>query len=80
MNDLIKVRAVSFFYGFVSLVGLAITGVLLSPEFSALVKDNFGNSALTGFLLLVIPEMVKHVRNKIEIKKLGSEDKKIFLI
>lgn len=80
-KDLIKVRLVSFGWSFVSLVVLALAGVLMSSEFRNLLTANFGEGLFTSFLLLVIPELVKHLRNLAEIKKLGGlEDKNIFLI
>ena len=79
-TQLLKVRAVSFGWGLFSLIIIAISGVLLSPDFSALVKANFGDSAFVGFALLLVPEVVKHLRNLAEVKKLGGGDKKIFLI
>ena len=82
MNDLVKIRLVSFGYGLLSLIAIALVGVLASPEFSELIKTNFGNSAFTGFLLLLVPEIVRHLRNLAVMKKLGGvkEDKDFFLI
>ena len=79
-KNLLKIRAVSFGWGVFSLFVMAIAGVLMSPAFKELVLDNFGSSVWTGFLFLLLPELVKHLRNLAEVKKLGSEDKKIFLI
>ena len=80
-KNLLKIRFVSFGWGVFSLIVLAIVGVLSSPAFKELVLTNFGSSVWTGFLFLLLPELVKHLRNLAEIKKLGGlEDKKIFLI
>ena len=82
MSDLLKVRVTSFLWTAASILAGAVGVALLSPEFSSLVKEALKNSpALAGFVLLVIPEVVKHIRNLAEVKKLGSaEDKKVFLI
>ena len=71
MNNLLKIRLVSFGYGLLSLIVVALAGVLASPEFSELIKTNFGSSAFSGFALLLIPELFKHARNLIEARKLG---------
>mgnify|MGYP001596300803 CR=1 FL=1 len=78
-NDLVRIRLVSFAYGLASLVGLAILGVLVSPDFAALVKAHFGNGFFATLILLLVPEVAKHIRNLIETKKLGST-KRPFLI
>lgn len=74
-KSLLKIRAVSFFYGFLSLLGLALVGVLSSQEFMSLVKENFGQTIFTSFLFLLLPELIKHGRNVLEVKKLGSKEK-----
>ena len=79
-TNLLKIRAISFFYGFASLVGLAIVGVLVSPEFVALIKAHFGSGIFTSLLLLLVPELVKHLRNLSTIKKLGAKEGKYFLV
>lgn len=70
--DLITVRLKSFGY---SLLAFAVTGVLgflVSPEFSALVTENFGDSVATTLVLLIVPEVVKHLRNLSVVSKFGS--------
>ena len=79
-SQLIKIRLVSFGYGLASLLGLAVIGVLLSPDFAALVKANFGDGVVSMFVLLLVPEVIKHLRNLIETKKLGAAGTKVFLI
>ena len=80
MTDLYRVRLISFGYGLLSLILMALAGVLVSPDFSALVKTHFGNSAVIGFLLLLVPELAKHLRNLATLKKLGAEGKQPLLI
>ena len=79
MSDLYKIRALSFMYGLGSLIILAIGGVIISPDFATLVKTNFGDSALVGFLLLLAPEVARHLRNLAALKKLGSHEKVILI-
>ena len=79
MKDLIKIRFLSFGYGALSLILMAVAGVLLSPEFSTLITDNFGGSFITGLLLLFIPELAKHIRNLAKTKKLGSKEKVLLI-
>lgn len=79
-NQLLKLRLVSFGWGLASLVGLAIVSVLLSPDFAALLKANFGDGVFTMFTLLLVPEVAKHIRNLIEAKKLGATGKEPFFI
>ena len=80
LSDVYKVRLISFGWGVVSLILIAIAGVLVSSDFSLLVKTHFGDSVLTGFFLLFIPELAKHFRNLAELKKLGAKDEKVLLI
>jgi hypothetical protein len=61
--ELLWVRLVSFAYSFAGLAITAIGGVVLSPDFAALVQQNFGNGALTALALLVVTELAKHARN-----------------
>ena len=72
MNELITIRLKSF--GF-SLLGVAITGVLgflSSADFATLVSTNFGEGAATTLVLLVVTEVVKHLRNLSVLKKFGA--------
>ena len=80
MNPQLKVRLISTVYSFLSLVIMAVAGVFVSPDFSVLVKANFGNSALVGFFLLLMPELAKAIRNYAILNKLGSAKEKPFLI
>lgn len=81
-QKLIKIRLISFGYGFASLLGTALIAVLLSEQFRTLVFSNFGDSFLAGFIMLIVPEIVKQIRNMTKLGKLGarSTDEDIFLI
>lgn len=62
-TQLIKARLISFGWSILSLVGTTIAGVLLSPDFAALVTQNFGQGVVSTLILLAVTELVKHVRN-----------------
>lgn len=79
MNDLIKIRIISFSYSFGTLLILAVIGVLVSDDFSSLVKGNFGSGFAGTLILLLTQEFAKHLRNLAVTKQLGG-DKKIILI
>ena len=81
MSDLYRVRVQSFLWSLGSLVLIAVAGVLVSPDFASLVKTNFGDTAVTGFFLLFLPEVAKHFKNLAALKKLGADySKKVILI
>jgi len=80
MSDLYRVRIKSFSWSFLSLILMALAGVLVSQDFSALVKTNFGDTAFIGFLLLLIPELTKHFVNLAALKKLGAKGERPLLI
>ena len=79
MPDIYRVRIQSFLWSFGSLVLIAIAGVLVSSDFATLVKTNFGDTAITGFFLLFVPEVAKHIKNLAALKKLGSHEKVILI-
>lgn len=74
-QSLLKARFISFVYSLGSLIGLAIAGVLLSPEFAALVNEYFGTGVSASLILLFGTEVAKHLRNLSVIKKakLGAQ-------
>ena len=72
MTDLYRVRIQSFLWSFGSLILIAVAGVLVSSDFATLVKTNFGDTAVTGFLLLFVPEIAKHMKNVAALRKLGT--------
>lgn len=80
MNDLLQIRWKSFLYESLSLVLTAVVGVLVSPEFQALVTAHFGESVVGGVILLVVTGVVKHLRNKKVLKNIGSIDNPKVLI
>ncbi len=57
---------------------------LFSPEtingVLNIITDNFGNSAIVTLLVLVVPEVAKDIRNRYELKKLGSIEEEVILI
>lgn len=81
--DLITLRLKSFAYQAGSLIAVAVIGVLASPEFLELVQEAAGNGIIGALAVLLIPELVKHLRNLQVLKKaeLGGEgDDDIVLI
>ena len=73
LNQMWRVRLVSFGYGFASLLVSAVVAVLLSEEFRALVFTHFGNSFVAGAVMLFVPEIVKHLRNAAKLGTLGGQ-------
>ena len=80
MTDLYRVRIQSFLWSFGSLTLIAVAGVLVSSDFATLVKTNFGDTAITGFFLLFVPEIAKHIKNLAALKKLGATGEKVILL
>lgn len=73
--DIIKVRFVVFGYQLLSLVVVALTGVLASPEMRTLITENFGESVGASLILLGVNALVAHMRNLSIINKVGGGDK-----
>lgn len=74
-NQLWQIRVKAFAVQAGSLVGVAVIGVLLSPEFRALVEANFGTGFVTSSVVLFITGLVSHISNKIALgraKRLGA--------
>lgn len=63
MDEQISIRLKSFGYSLLSMAVLAVLGFLASSDFTALITQNFGESAFTAIVLLVVPEAVKWLRN-----------------
>lgn len=72
--ELLKVRVISFLYSLAGMLLSAILGILSSPGFAELVQENFGSGVLGMFVLLVVSESLKHLRNLNVVKtaKLGA--------
>lgn len=71
--NLIKVRLLSFGYSVAALFVSAIIGVIISPEFSAAVHQNFGDGALVALGLATVVEFVKHFRNVAVVSSAADE-------
>ena len=71
-SKLISVRIKSFVVSLCAYAVIGITAFLASPDFASLVTEHFGNTAITSLVLLVVPEVAKHLRNLVAIKKLGA--------
>lgn len=61
--DLLKLRAISFFWELLSILSTAIAGYLLSDEFKALVTEHFGIGIAASIIFLITAEGAKHLRN-----------------
>ena len=72
MDKLWQVRVRAFVWQLVSLLVVAVGGVLLSEDFRTLVTTHFGDTFITSSALLLVTGLVSHVRNKIALKKLGA--------
>ena len=60
--ELIKIRVISFAYQLATAIAALVAAYLLSSDFAALVQEHFGTVA-ASLVSLVIPEIVKHLRN-----------------
>lgn len=70
--DLLQVRIKAFGLELLSVALSGVLGYLASPDFAGLVNAHFGESAIGALLLLVVTGIVKHIRNKRVLKKLGA--------
>lgn len=74
-TNLIQIRVKAFLVQAGSLIGVALVGVFLSPDFKNLVIQNFGTGFSTSLIMLVVTGVVSHFSNLMAIKKaagLGS--------
>lgn len=62
MMKLITTRVISFLFQLGTTIVVLIVGYLISPAFAQLVTEHFG-TVVGGLVSLVIPEIVKHLRN-----------------
>ncbi len=60
--ELIKIRVLSFVYQVGTSIGVLLAGYFLSDAFAQAVTEHFG-VVVGGLVSLVIPELVKHIRN-----------------
>jgi hypothetical protein len=79
-TQLWKVRLTAFGYQALSLIIVAVMGVLVSEDFKGLVVQNFGDTFITSAVLLIINGVVAHIRNIRMLGKLGGSEDKRFLI
>lgn len=87
--DIYIVRAKAFLYQLASLIGgvllTAILGVFSGPQFEALVNEHFGGTIIGAIILMVVSNVVAHIRNVLVVskaEKLGAtgEYRKVTLI
>lgn len=69
MQNPLILRLKSFGYNLLSAVVVALLGFFSSPEFATLITQNFGDTVLSTVLLLLVPELVKYIRNAFVIAK-----------
>lgn len=62
-NKLWTVRLKSFAYSAGTLIGAGILTTLISPAFLNLIQQNFGGTVWSTLAILVLPEIVKQIRN-----------------
>lgn len=81
--ELIKIRVVAFAYQAGTTIVLAIIASVASPEFHAIITENFG-TGITGMLVVLITDgIVKQVRNVMVLgraARLGSYGKSVTLV
>ncbi len=78
--NLLQIRLISFLHEAGTLIVVALLGVFSSPAFAEIVMANLGTGVFSSVALLAITGLVKHIRNKMKLKKLGSSGKKPLLI
>lgn len=69
-----QIRIKSFGYSLLSFAVVGVLGFFVSPEFQNLVTEHFGNTAVTTIVLLIVPEIVKAIRNQWQLGKLGGDE------
>lgn len=62
-QELWKVRLVSFGWSCLSFFATGLVTMLASDDFRALIENNFGGSVFGTLLVLLVTELVKHLRN-----------------
>ena len=67
-KSLIKARIISFGYEAGTLIAVAIVGALASPEMRELIGTHAGSGFFGTVAMLVLMEVVKHLRNLKVIK------------
>lgn len=67
-----KARLISIGYSFVTLLGSLLLFLLSADGFREWVFANVGNTTLAGFIILIAPEIIKHLRNVKKLGKLGA--------
>lgn len=72
-TNLWKARLISFGYSFVTLLVSLLLFLLSADGFREWVFANVSNTTLAGFIILVAPEIIKHLRNVQQVKKLGAK-------
>lgn len=80
MDQLWKIRVKAFAVQAGSLIGVAVIGVVLSPEFRVLVEANFGTGFVTSSIVLFVTGLVSHISNKMALKKVGGAVEEVILI
>lgn len=74
--NLLALRVKSGAWTLVSMLIMAIAAYIVSPEFLTVLQDHTGSAMWGSLLVLLVPEIIKHIRNKIVIgratKKFGS--------
>ena len=71
-NQLVKARVQAFAIQAGSLITIAVLGVLMSPDFKALITEHFGDTFVTSAAWLLLTGVVSHIRNLSVLKKFGA--------
>lgn len=69
---LLKIRAISFGYDAVSLLLTVLVATLASPQFADIVNEHFASTGFAGIILIVIANLVKHLRNLDIVQDVGG--------
>lgn len=82
MNQLWKVRIASVGWSLAALFLPAIFAVIESDKFNAFIDTNLSNKLIAGLVVVALPEIVKHFRNRYKLgRQLGAvEEERDFLI
>ena len=79
MTDLVLLRLKSFGIQAGMFLLVAVVGAIASPEFKEIVVSNAGTGVWGTLAALVLDGVVKHLHNLNLDKKLGSDEKKLYL-
>lgn len=71
-DQLLSIRIKSFGISLIATALIAISGYVLSADFSSVVTEHFGTTVGSTIALLVVRELASHFRNKYQLGKVQN--------